>query len=324
MISSLLVSLLVLAQHPSEALTAQVDAPGLLVDRGGYNVHALTMGDVGPVVVYFHGAGNAAAVWLPVMSELENEARQFAFDDPGAGWSDLAPLNATLRQQAYDAAQTLEQTGVDVPVVLVGHSRGGLVALEFARLFPERVASMVLVDSSHPNMMLRFRNPEDGSFSWQAVRTRHRGHLVPEPGNYGLAQDIESRCFTPERDVSEVTAGWPDTFADWLRRAYNQPICQPQGLRTYFAEELEEMGQNWADYRLGSRPLTVLYAADRDYEGDANWSSEALAQRSLTLSVRLSELSDRSVLTPLNDVSHAIPLDAPREVAAAIRAQFGF
>jgi pimeloyl-ACP methyl ester carboxylesterase len=45
---------------------------------------------------------------------------------------------------------------VDCPVVLVGHSLGGVVALAYARRFPERVAGLVLLDSSHPDQLARF------------------------------------------------------------------------------------------------------------------------------------------------------------------------
>jgi len=294
-------------------------APGRSIDMGGYELHALERGDGDPTVVYFHGAGNAAAVWLPVMRVLEADARQIAFDDPGAGWSDLGPLNATLRQQAFDAERALAEMSVNGPVILVGHSRGGLVALEFARQFRDRVAAVVLVDSSHPNMMLRFRNPETGEFSWQVVRTRHTGRGVPPVSDIGLPSGLEQQCFTPRRDVSDIVEGWRSDDAELLERAYNLPICQPSGLRTAFADELEYMGQNWTDYVLGEIPLTVLYAAHREYDGDETWSSSALAERSAMLSATLASLSSNARSIPMQGVSHAIHVDAPDRVAAAIR-----
>ncbi len=41
-------------------------------------------------------------------------------------------------------------------MVLVGHSLGGVIALEFVRRFPERVAGLALLDSSHPGQLARF------------------------------------------------------------------------------------------------------------------------------------------------------------------------
>ncbi|WP_300527236.1 alpha/beta hydrolase [Maricaulis sp.] len=309
------------------ALTAMAQeihpAPGAQVELGGYRLHVIERGQGPATVVYFHGAGNAAAIWLPVMNALAGEGRHLAFDDPGAGWSDLAPLNATLRQQAFDAERALAQLDAEGPLILVGHSRGGLVALEFARQFRDRVSGVVLVDSSHPNMMLRYRNPADGSFAWQAVRTRQSGRRVPAVSREPIPAGIETRCFTPQRDVSELTRDWPEADAEILRLAYNQPICQPQGLRTFFSDELEYIGQHWSDYHLGDIPLTIIFANARSYNGDEIWTSERLAERSRRLSRDLTSLSTHARLVALDGVSHAIHVDAPDAVAGHIRALIG-
>lgn len=50
----------------------------------------------------------------------------------------------------------LAAAGLTRPVRLVGHSIGGVIALAFARQRPERVAGLVLLDSSHPDQLARF------------------------------------------------------------------------------------------------------------------------------------------------------------------------
>jgi pimeloyl-ACP methyl ester carboxylesterase len=46
---------------------------------------------------------------------------------------------------------------LDVPLVLVGHSFGGLSALHYARRYPMDVLGLVLLDSTHPDQFRRFR-----------------------------------------------------------------------------------------------------------------------------------------------------------------------
>jgi len=46
------------------------------------------------------------------------------------------------------------------PYVLVGHSSGGLYSLYYTKTWPDEVAAIVLVDSSHPEQMVRCREEE--------------------------------------------------------------------------------------------------------------------------------------------------------------------
>ena len=46
-------------------------------------------------------------------------------------------------------------------MVLAGHSLGGVIALAYARRFPERVAGLALLDSSHPDQLARFAAATD-------------------------------------------------------------------------------------------------------------------------------------------------------------------
>ena len=42
----------------------------------------------------------------------------------------------------------LSESNVDEPILLIGHSYGGLIAQEFTKLFPERIKGLILVDST--------------------------------------------------------------------------------------------------------------------------------------------------------------------------------
>lgn len=100
----------------------------------------------GPVVVLVHGLGSDAHHWFPVARDLARDHRVVLVELPGHG---LAPINTpfTLEQATLALERALEEQSPD-PVVLVGHSVGGLVAVTVALRSPERVRSLVLVETA--------------------------------------------------------------------------------------------------------------------------------------------------------------------------------
>lgn len=96
-------------------------------------------------LVFLHGLGNSGKTWDEVTIGLPDDVNLIIVDllgfgdSPQPGW---AVYDA--RTQARSLAKTLLANGVLGKVILVGHSMGGLVAVEFAKRFPAFVESLVL------------------------------------------------------------------------------------------------------------------------------------------------------------------------------------
>src|SRR5438309_2126529 len=94
-------------------------------------------------LVFIHGAAASSVIWIDVLRRLEGRRRVIAPDLPGHGQSD--PWHEPSIDLYRDAVGTIcANLGVS-RAVLVGHSMGGLVALQLALAHPDKVAGLVLI-----------------------------------------------------------------------------------------------------------------------------------------------------------------------------------
>jgi pimeloyl-ACP methyl ester carboxylesterase len=160
----------------------------------------------GPLVVLLSGQGVPAVSWAepvpaelqagvmwrppfgarqPVQPALAGSARVCVYDRPGLG-SSAALRDATPRRvedAVDDLHALLAKLSPGEKVVLAGHSLGGLIAFEYARAHPERVAGLVLVDATHPDegRRLAWLMPQPTPEQYARAVARHPEHLDTRP-----------------------------------------------------------------------------------------------------------------------------------------------
>ena len=71
--------------------------------------------------------------------------------------SDPVPQPRTTQDKVADLHALLRAADIPGPYVLVAHSAGGLVARLYASTYPDEVVGMVLLDSTHEDVWLRFQ-----------------------------------------------------------------------------------------------------------------------------------------------------------------------
>ncbi|HNS98937.1 MAG TPA: alpha/beta fold hydrolase [Polyangiaceae bacterium] len=99
-----------------------------------------------PVTILFvHAFPLDARMWRPQL-EAFRTYRVLAPDLRGFGRNQRTPLFESVEQHAKDLIAVLDQHGV-VHALVVGLSMGGYIALAMARLFPHRVAGLVLANT---------------------------------------------------------------------------------------------------------------------------------------------------------------------------------
>jgi 3-oxoadipate enol-lactonase len=101
----------------------------------------------GPPLVFINSLGTDLRIWDRVVSHFSDSYRVIRYDKRGHGLSDCPPAPYTIRDHATDLAGLLDQ--LELPqAILVGISVGGMIALDFAAIWPERVQSLVLCDTA--------------------------------------------------------------------------------------------------------------------------------------------------------------------------------
>ena len=130
------------------------------MDIGGYKLHLNCTGDNGPVVVFDSGLGNNSLEWALVQSEIAKSNRACSYDRAGYTWSDESPLERTSQNIVEELRNLLKNAEIPGPYILVGHSFGGFNVLLYANKYPEEVAGVVLVDSSHEDLLKKTLQPK--------------------------------------------------------------------------------------------------------------------------------------------------------------------
>lgn len=299
--------------------------PGELINIDGYKMHLLAegKGKQGPTVVFFHGAGDIALHWNLVLPKVGEFATAVAIDQAGEGWSEHGHGMA-LHQQVYSSHEALKKAGFKTPYILVGHSLGGVIANLFAKEYNDEIAGVVMVDATHPDVVLKSFNKDTKKMEWKRMRLKAKKNIPPIKKEV-LISPKETVSFQPRKDFGDQLAKFSDRDKKYFNWIYNErPWTYVKGQSsTYEAEIFKELFENKESYKLGNIPLIVITGGNKSTpEGDANWTSEQLVAHSIFLQKDLLNLSTNSKQIIAKNSGHSIHIDEPELVALTIRELF--
>jgi pimeloyl-ACP methyl ester carboxylesterase len=119
------------------------------VARPGYALQATTQGAGETTVVFESGFGQGQDAWTDVIARLGDACQCVTYD--------RVPEPRTIEAHLGDLGAVIDALAPNAKVILVGHSFGGLLATEYARLHPDRVRGLVLVDPATLGQRHAFR-----------------------------------------------------------------------------------------------------------------------------------------------------------------------
>jgi pimeloyl-ACP methyl ester carboxylesterase len=152
----------------------------------------------GPPVVLIHGLGLSRRLWdahLPAFAGC----RVLTYDLYGHGQSAPAPNEISLTVHSHQLAALMDHIGM-VRAHIVGFSIGGMINRRFALDYPDKVASLVILNSPHNR----------GDVAQRAVETRAKS--VRDQGAFANFDAALQRWFTP---AYLATGDGPAKVRDW-------------------------------------------------------------------------------------------------------------
>jgi proline iminopeptidase len=213
------------ARKMTSASSVDDDGPSeghVLTDRARLYYRAI--GEGRPIIVLHGGPDFDHHYLLPEMDRLADSFRLVCYDQRGRGRSagDVQPEDVSIVSEIEDLDAVRRHFGFD-SVALLGHSWGGVLAMEYATRHPDRVSHLILVDTAPAS-----------SEDWMALR-RH----LPTTRATG---DIER--MRAIASSARYQAGDPEAEIEYYRIHFSATVRQPEllervigRLRTHFSEQ---------------------------------------------------------------------------------------
>ncbi len=189
--------------------------PGSFVSLETHRLYYDCKGSGLPRVLIDYGIAGAAIEWGKVQQALAADTTVCVYDRAGYGWSDPGPSPRTAAQAASEIAALAKAAGWQGPLLLVGHSFGGLDVRTYAAQHPDAVAGLVLLDSSVPGFTLSGVPAASFVGARNPVVTAALDD-VPDRDEFSIARYLNSRrkaVFTQMDELGHFTQSGEETAA---------------------------------------------------------------------------------------------------------------
>jgi pimeloyl-ACP methyl ester carboxylesterase len=120
-------------------------------DVGTAKIAYFTFGTGTPTIVIETAMGSCSAEWWHIAEKLSETRAVLVYDRAGYGKSSRSKLPRTPKNVTHELFQLLKYLNVEDPLVLIGHSLGGLYVQQFARSYPELTKGLCLLDPLSAN-----------------------------------------------------------------------------------------------------------------------------------------------------------------------------
>jgi len=270
--------------------------PGKMYQVDGHLMRLECTGQGSPAIVLEAGGGNDGLTWAGIQPKLAMHTQVCSYDRAGLGWSDPLPRPRDADHVAVELHGLLASAHIGLPVILMGHSMGGLFIRDYAAHYPSEVAGLVFVDSSTP-----LQNRNAAYLAYDGPRKATQFLLV--------SNEIMFVLGIPRLVVG--CSGKGDRVKGLTSRVFYEDRChQPVGAIQAEADDFDLSGQETAKTGpFGHLPILIL---THDTTIDvAHGLPNSLIQASEAFQNDFLKLSDRTRRIIARGSGHFIHIDRP-------------
>lgn len=197
---------------------AKNEWPRFAISADGTPISFESYGSGEPTLVFVHGWSCDARYWREQIPHFSKNHRVIVLDLAGHGHSGMGRTQYTMRAFGEDVKAVAEATG-SRSVILIGHSMGGSVIAEAARLMADRVIGLVGIDT-----LQNIEHP--------MTREEFEGMLAPLEKDFrnGCRQFVEA-MISPRTDaelrewiLADMSAAPPDVALSAMKSMMSQYI----------------------------------------------------------------------------------------------------
>ncbi len=257
-----------------------------------------------PPIVLLHGLASSAHIWNLVAPLLADRGYVVtALDQRGHGESEKPGTGYDFATIVADDTAAFEALEIERPVI-VGHSWGAMVALQFAATHVEQVTALVLVDGATNQFSLR-----PGWSREQAIKD-----LAP-PRFAGTPRET----FLSYYHRGPLGEQWTPQLEESILNIVQLREDDTVAPRLDFENHLQVIGAMWDQpifdfYKQVRCPVTLIVAEQQP----TNESMKAFMDMRKQGIARIQELRPDIRVVRMQDTIHDIPLQRPEELAEEI------
>lgn len=119
-----------------------------MVDIYQKKMEVLQKGKTGMPILIITGMACSFDEWHHITDALSATHQIIMFHRPGLGESEIGTEKRSTAQVCKEITCLLDRFELTEPFLLIGHSYGGLIAQHYAKLNPQQVKALILVDST--------------------------------------------------------------------------------------------------------------------------------------------------------------------------------
>jgi pimeloyl-ACP methyl ester carboxylesterase len=279
--------------------------PGKIYDVDGYPMHLYCTGRGSPAVVLEAGLGDDFLTWAKVQPQLSHVTTVCSYDRAGFGWSALRPGRQDAVAISGELHQLLTEAGITQPIILMGHSIGGLYLRAYAAHYPKDLAGLVFVDGATPlqddrvpRALIKIQDQQRRDMPWE--------RFWMEVGWYR----IQGQCARVRRSS--------ERYAAWIRA----DECVPSQITAIEGElDAERMSGEETLHAGPFASLPILVLSRDPSSRPSNWPPDVAKANAITWNIMQEEaksLSPHSRRIIARRSDHNIQADRPDLVNNAV------